>query len=201
MIDPLVFRLLCSKSFKNDATCYAAYAQVAAVAVLCVQPEPSYRPLIMDVLHSLVPLVPVELGGTLRTTQPAPSIDPALPPCHWCTSRFGTCFLQHLQFLELIFAPYFSSLHACRLYCKDISFVLYRWSRVAGRQRRVYGSFIHICKLKQYHFELLWNLCIGRFFFCTNTDYSSCFILPCFCVWTGVIRVIRNYLWSSTCIW
>ncbi|KAM0904394.1 hypothetical protein ACQ4PT_018033 [Festuca glaucescens] len=37
--------------------------QVAAVAVLCVQPEPSYRPLIADVLHSLVPLVPVELGG------------------------------------------------------------------------------------------------------------------------------------------
>ncbi|RHN70592.1 putative protein kinase RLK-Pelle-RLCK-X family [Medicago truncatula] len=43
--------------------------QVAAVAVLCVQPEPSYRPLITDVLHSLVPLVPVELGGTLRVTQ------------------------------------------------------------------------------------------------------------------------------------
>ncbi|CAK9185510.1 unnamed protein product [Ilex paraguariensis] len=43
--------------------------QVAAVAVLCVQPEPSYRPLITDVLHSLIPLVPVELGGTLRVTQ------------------------------------------------------------------------------------------------------------------------------------
>ncbi|KAI6681313.1 hypothetical protein NL676_035194 [Syzygium grande] len=40
--------------------------QVAAVAVLCVQPEPSYRPLITDVLHSLIPLVPVELGGSLR---------------------------------------------------------------------------------------------------------------------------------------
>lgn len=40
--------------------------QVAAVAVLCVQPEPIYRPLIKDVLHSLVPLVPFELGGTLR---------------------------------------------------------------------------------------------------------------------------------------
>lgn len=36
------------------------------MAVLCVQPEPSYRPLITDVLHSLVPLVPVDLGGTLR---------------------------------------------------------------------------------------------------------------------------------------
>ncbi|CAF1862137.1 BnaC04g56350D [Brassica napus] len=43
--------------------------QVAAMAVLCVQPEPSYRPLITDVLHSLVPLVPVELGGTLRLTR------------------------------------------------------------------------------------------------------------------------------------
>ncbi|XP_023536800.1 probable receptor-like protein kinase At1g80640 [Cucurbita pepo subsp. pepo] len=42
--------------------------QVAAVAVLCVQPEPSYRPLITDVLHSLIPLVPVELGGTLRSS-------------------------------------------------------------------------------------------------------------------------------------
>ncbi|CAN1287875.1 Probable receptor-like protein kinase At1g80640 [Linum perenne] len=41
--------------------------QVAAVAVLCVQPEPSYRPLITDIVHSLIPLVPVELGGTLRT--------------------------------------------------------------------------------------------------------------------------------------
>lgn len=49
--------------------------QVAAVAVLCVQPEPSYRPLITDVLHSLVPLVPVELGGTLRVTQPVPPGD------------------------------------------------------------------------------------------------------------------------------
>ncbi|MED6220884.1 hypothetical protein PIB30_049079 [Stylosanthes scabra] len=42
--------------------------QVAAVAVLCVQPEPSYRPLITDVLHSLVPLVPIHLGGTLRSS-------------------------------------------------------------------------------------------------------------------------------------
>ncbi|KAK1413107.1 hypothetical protein QVD17_34873 [Tagetes erecta] len=43
--------------------------QVAAVAVLCVQPEPSYRPLITDVLHSLIPLVPTELGGSLRVTE------------------------------------------------------------------------------------------------------------------------------------
>ncbi|KAH9296796.1 hypothetical protein KI387_028478 [Taxus chinensis] len=47
--------------------------QVAAIAVLCVQPEPSYRPLIADVVHSLIPLVPVELGGTLRVAD-APSI-------------------------------------------------------------------------------------------------------------------------------
>ncbi|KAK2659574.1 hypothetical protein Ddye_006107 [Dipteronia dyeriana] len=49
--------------------------QVAAVAVLCIQPEPSYRPLITDVLHSLVPLVPVELGGTLRITPSVPPVD------------------------------------------------------------------------------------------------------------------------------
>ncbi|KAF5739046.1 Serine/threonine-protein kinase PBS1 isoform 1 [Tripterygium wilfordii] len=40
--------------------------QVAAVAVLCVQTEPSYRPLITDVLHSLIPLVPLEFGGSLK---------------------------------------------------------------------------------------------------------------------------------------
>ncbi|XP_066372814.1 probable receptor-like protein kinase At1g80640 [Miscanthus floridulus] len=54
--------------------------QVAAVAVLCVQPEPSYRPLITDVLHSLVPLVPVELGGTLRAAEP-PSPNLKHSPC------------------------------------------------------------------------------------------------------------------------
>lgn len=48
--------------------------QVAAVAVLCVQPEPSYRPLITDVLHSFIPLVPVELGGSLRLADPAQSV-------------------------------------------------------------------------------------------------------------------------------
>lgn len=46
--------------------------QVAAIATLCVQPEPSYRPLIADVVHSLIPLVPLELGGTLRVAD-APS--------------------------------------------------------------------------------------------------------------------------------
>ncbi|KAI4381993.1 hypothetical protein MLD38_008007 [Melastoma candidum] len=43
--------------------------QVAAVAVLCVQPEPSYRPLITDVLHSLIPLLPSKLGGSLRVSE------------------------------------------------------------------------------------------------------------------------------------
>lgn len=51
--------------------------QVAAVAVLCVQSEPSYRPLVTDVLHSLIPLVPVELGGSLRITEP---LHPKVPP-------------------------------------------------------------------------------------------------------------------------
>ncbi|XP_010245528.1 PREDICTED: probable receptor-like protein kinase At1g80640 [Nelumbo nucifera] len=50
--------------------------QVAAVAVLCVQPEPSYRPLITDVLHSLIPLVPVELGGALRVTESSHPVGP-----------------------------------------------------------------------------------------------------------------------------
>ncbi|CAN4086435.1 unnamed protein product [Withania somnifera] len=48
--------------------------QVAAVAVLCVQPEPSYRPLITDVLHSFIPLVPIDLGGSLRVADSALSI-------------------------------------------------------------------------------------------------------------------------------
>ncbi|KAG9146875.1 hypothetical protein Leryth_005175 [Lithospermum erythrorhizon] len=46
--------------------------QVAAVAVLCVQPEPSYRPLITDVLHSFIPIVPVELGGSLKASDTMP---------------------------------------------------------------------------------------------------------------------------------
>ncbi|XP_038971009.1 probable receptor-like protein kinase At1g80640 [Phoenix dactylifera] len=44
--------------------------QVAAIAALCVQPEPGYRPLMTDVLHSLIPLVPIELGGTTRVMEP-----------------------------------------------------------------------------------------------------------------------------------
>lgn len=43
--------------------------QVAAVAVLCVQTEPDYRPLIADVANSLTPLVPVELGGALKNAK------------------------------------------------------------------------------------------------------------------------------------
>ncbi|PRQ37484.1 hypothetical protein RchiOBHm_Chr4g0403071 [Rosa chinensis] len=48
--------------------------RVAAVEVLCVQPKPSYRPLVMDVLHSLIPLVPMDLGGSLGITDCIPSI-------------------------------------------------------------------------------------------------------------------------------
>ncbi|XP_062223886.1 probable receptor-like protein kinase At1g80640 [Phragmites australis] len=55
--------------------------QVAAVAVLCVQPEPSYRPLITDVLHSLTPLVPMELGGTLRVGAESPYATQNHSPC------------------------------------------------------------------------------------------------------------------------
>ncbi|XP_065850121.1 probable receptor-like protein kinase At1g80640 [Euphorbia lathyris] len=58
IVDPVI------KDAVNDKYLF----QVAAVAVLCVQPEPSYRPLITDVVHSLIPLVPFELGGTLRIT-------------------------------------------------------------------------------------------------------------------------------------
>ncbi|KAE8804192.1 Serine/threonine-protein kinase PBS1 [Hordeum vulgare] len=55
--------------------------QVAAVAVLCVQPEPSYRPLITDVLHSLIPLVPMDLGGTLRINPESPCTTRNQSPC------------------------------------------------------------------------------------------------------------------------
>ncbi|CAK9212711.1 unnamed protein product [Sphagnum troendelagicum] len=43
--------------------------QVGAVVKLCLQSEPSYRPLITDVIQSLVPLVPIELGGAWRDTK------------------------------------------------------------------------------------------------------------------------------------
>ncbi|KAG4196631.1 hypothetical protein ERO13_A06G183400v2 [Gossypium hirsutum] len=58
MVDPLI----------RDTMDLKHLYQVAAVAVLCIQPEPSYRPLITDVLHSLIPLVPMELRGSLRVT-------------------------------------------------------------------------------------------------------------------------------------
>ncbi|CAD6338880.1 unnamed protein product [Miscanthus lutarioriparius] len=64
----------------SQTQCQSIVTWVAAVAVLCVQPEPSYRPLITDVLHSLVPLVPVELGGTLRVAEP-PSPNLKHSPC------------------------------------------------------------------------------------------------------------------------
>ncbi|KAL4340351.1 hypothetical protein GQ457_08G017160 [Hibiscus cannabinus] len=42
------------------------YQVVIVVVVLCMQLEPSYRLLITYVLHSLIPLVPTEVGWTLR---------------------------------------------------------------------------------------------------------------------------------------
>ncbi|KAF8783870.1 hypothetical protein HU200_000315 [Digitaria exilis] len=71
IIDPMI---------KNTMDLKHLY-QVAAVAVLCVQPEPSYRPLITDVLHSLVPLVPMELGGTLRISPESPCTTQKHSPC------------------------------------------------------------------------------------------------------------------------
>uniref|UniRef100_A0A0E0JWG6 Protein kinase domain-containing protein n=1 Tax=Oryza punctata TaxID=4537 RepID=A0A0E0JWG6_ORYPU len=71
IIDPMI---------KNTMDLKHLY-QVAAVAVLCVQPEPSYRPLITDVLHSLIPLVPMELGGTLRISPESPCATRKQSPC------------------------------------------------------------------------------------------------------------------------
>lgn len=65
MVDPVI----------RDAMDLKHLYQVAAVAVLCIQPEPSYRPLITDVLHSFIPLVPVELGGSLRLVNQVPPAD------------------------------------------------------------------------------------------------------------------------------
>jgi hypothetical protein len=53
-------------TFEAQLTWFLISMQVAAVTVLCVQSEASYRPLIADVVQSLVPLVPQELGGALR---------------------------------------------------------------------------------------------------------------------------------------
>ncbi|RRT45203.1 hypothetical protein B296_00050434 [Ensete ventricosum] len=69
---PIDCRLGMIFRFMNVAEISKDLASVAAVAVLCIQQEPSYRPLITDVLHSLIPLVPVELGGMLRVVEPLP---------------------------------------------------------------------------------------------------------------------------------
>lgn len=63
--------------------------QVAAVAVLCVQPEPSYRPLIADVVHSLIPLVPAELGGTLKVS-PAPATEVKTFASSQCSAKIAS---------------------------------------------------------------------------------------------------------------
>ncbi|PWA64211.1 hypothetical protein CTI12_AA346090 [Artemisia annua] len=49
--------------------------QVAAVPVICVQSEPSYIHLITDVLHSLIPLVPTEIGrGSVAVNKGASNV-------------------------------------------------------------------------------------------------------------------------------
>jgi serine/threonine protein kinase len=70
--------------------------QVAAVAVLCVQAEASYRPLIADVVQSLLPLVPQELGGAFKTKPKAETnntapdfIDVELQSFHSQTSDYS----------------------------------------------------------------------------------------------------------------
>lgn len=59
IVDPVIRRTMDLKHL----------CQVAAIASLCVQPEPSYRPLMKDVVYSLIPLVPQELGGSPRITE------------------------------------------------------------------------------------------------------------------------------------
>ncbi|KAJ0984308.1 hypothetical protein J5N97_002664 [Dioscorea zingiberensis] len=79
--------------------------QVAAVAVLCIQPEPSYRPLITDVLHSLIPLVPVELGGTLRVMDPSPQANRQHTFCIITCAlvlKFGKILFMHRIFKTLV---------------------------------------------------------------------------------------------------
>jgi hypothetical protein len=44
--------------------------QVAAIAAMCVQPEADYRPLMADVVQSLVPLVKSRSTSTQKTCNP-----------------------------------------------------------------------------------------------------------------------------------
>lgn len=95
--------------------------QVAAVAVLCVQPEPSYRPLITDVLHSLIPLVPIELGGTLRVTEPMPHAC-SKSSAHWlyhslqCNSFIRSALQSSKEFVIYRGSP-LSKIQVCRSTC------------------------------------------------------------------------------------
>lgn len=58
---------LLDPALRKDSMDSKHLPQVAAIAAVCIQSEPSYRPLITDVVSSLVPLVPLELGGVMRS--------------------------------------------------------------------------------------------------------------------------------------
>lgn len=47
---------------------YIIIGQVAAIAAVCVQAEADYRPLMTDVVQSLIPLVLKTPGGSLPAT-------------------------------------------------------------------------------------------------------------------------------------
>lgn len=54
--------------------------QVAAIAAMCVQPEADYRPLMADVVQSLVPLVKhkstAKIGSCSSLHSPKPPVTP-----------------------------------------------------------------------------------------------------------------------------
>ncbi|MCO5568358.1 hypothetical protein L7F22_022057 [Adiantum nelumboides] len=49
--------------------------QVAAIAKMCIQPEPDYRPFMTDVVQSLVPLVK-QRGSSLEVSYRSPNVHP-----------------------------------------------------------------------------------------------------------------------------
>jgi len=54
--------------------CWYGVLQVAAIAAMCIQPEADYRPLMTDVVQSLIPLVRAHsLSSSLRFQKQIPS--------------------------------------------------------------------------------------------------------------------------------